>query len=1099
MNRLKCLIPLIFASPLVGLPLGGFVEKGSAEFSLEGSFLSVKAEDKSILRWDDFSIGRGEVVQFVLPDAASWILSRVTAGTPSCIDGSLISNGQILLVNPNGIVIGREGSIQVESFIASTLDLQNEFFVQKKQWAFEGASRAAIHHLGEITVQKNLILIGYQIDASGPLISQGTSALVSARSARVSPEGMLIQTGSWEEGSSVSLSSLLSNPGGAVTLLGQTIFVDGKIEASSYFKPGSISIGGGDGFFPAEQTVVTASSVLSANAIQRGNGGSIYVWSDKRTVFAGLAETTGGDLAGDGGTIEVSGGWVDFRGRVDTRAPFGKTGLFVLDPLDIEIVPGAVDTNVTVLPGPIYIPNASPSSVSQMTLNTALGTSNVTIQSLGGAGLDAGNIFIVADYPIIPIPLSSNTLTLDAFNDIWINALLAYLGPNSGALVLNALSGNILVGNAPTVPAQSTNAVVRTDGNNVQMTARNIFVQGNAAGPFSAQVSALRNGTAFVTATAGDVQVLAANANGAFAQIGADTVAPGTFMDIQVSASQNVIVTGAPATNSYAVIGHGQTPTIKPDTYVGDIAVTAGSNVLVTGASATQNGFAVIGHLGASNNTFIVNTNGDISVTAGGAIALQGGTNQSYARIGNGSLIYNNATVTGSIDVVAGGALTLVGGSSTSMAHLGHQSLAVGGSVGSTTINAPHIRVLADSITMSPGTGGSTTIIGARSNGGLAATTVTISDLTVVARGNLTMNPSPNAVSIIGPIGGPMNGIDSAVTVTAGGDITINNTNGNGNAIVNYSFSGGASNPTAPVTVTARNISIASNGIASAVVASGVLTLRIQQDIRLTGAAPLGTIAMTGINGTDIDAGRDIIISSQTTSALGTVGIGGGALVLMNLSGRVHAGRDILLIDTSGAGMNFSSYIASTGSGVFDVIAGRNMILSNRTLAGAIDQLNLVVDDQFPAPPLIGPGSFQLAAGATVSVSAPENLRIFTARQNQNVILGTLISNGVPASFTPGTPYANIPPELWGVYFYNPFFYAGQVFTIFYKDTLQQAAQQAALIIAELLVDLHPYNEFPGWMVNFYLKNEDGTEHYMLRRRQLNIVNHPKSWTVWYY
>lgn len=1102
MDKLKIHFSLFLASHCFALPSGMRVEQGNASAEKLSSAFAVQAEDRSILSWTDFSIGAEETVHFLLPASESWVLNRVQAGCPiSRIDGMLTSNGQVLLVNPNGVVVGKEGSIRMESFIASTLDLQNAFFTANERWVFEGASDGAILHEGMIEVRKDVLLMGKTIDAKGPISASGTSALVSARSASVSSDGRLLESGSWQEGSFVTLSSLVKNPGGAVALLGQTIFADGSIDASAPSGMGTISIGGGRQFFPAEQTVVASSSIFSANAAEAGGGGSIYVWSDKRTVFAGLAEATGGVRGGDGGAIEVSGGWVDFRGRVDTRAPQGKTGQFLLDPLDIEIVPGAIDTNVTVLAGPIYVPNASPSSVSQTTLNLALGTSNVTVQSLGGAGPDQGNIFLVSDYPIIPVPLSSNTLTLEAFNDIWINATLAYLGPNSGALVLNASSGNILVGSAPTAVPQSTNAIVRTDGNNVQMTAQNIFVLGNAAGPFSAQVSALRNGTAFVNATAGDVQVLAGNGTGAFAQIGADTVAPGTFMNIQVTAAHDVIVTGSNDTNSYALIGHGQFPTIKPDIYVGDITVDAGHDVLLTGGAAILNGQAVIGHLGGSSAVFSVNNTGNITVSAARNITLQGGTNQSYARIGHGGLLYNNAAINGSIDVAAGGAIQLIGGTSTSMANIAHFSLSSGGaSVGSTTINAPFIHVQADSIAMTPGLAGSTAIIGSRTNAGGAATSATITDLTVQTVGNLVMNPSINSVAAIGPIGGPLNAVDSAVSVFVGRDLIIDNTNGTvGDTILNYSFLGGVSNPAAPVTVTARNIFITTNAVAAAIVSSGPLTVQTVQDIQMTGVAPAGTILMAAVNGMDIDAGRDIIISSQTASAAGTVGIGGAALLPMNLSGRVHAGRDIILLDSSGTIGSFSSYIASTGSGTLDVIAGRNMILSAQTLASAVDQLNLVVDDNFPAPPFIGPGSFQLASGGTVRVTVPENLRIFTARQNQNIISGTFISNSVSASFSPGTPYANIPPELWGVYFYNPFFYTGEVFTIFYKDTLQAAAAQATTIVDQLLANLHPYNEFPGWMVNFFLRSENHQENYMLRRRQISLLNQPKSWTVWFY
>jgi filamentous hemagglutinin family protein len=1087
-GMIKRILPIFFLSTAFGLPTGMQVEQKSAEIiATDEARLSIRADDRSIVNWTDFSIGKEESVKFLLPDSSSWILNRVGLGGPSSvIDGSLTSNGQVLLINPNGVIVGKEGSIQMQSFIASTLDLHNDLF--NDNWVFEGVSEEKILHYGNISVQKDLFFIGRTIESEGPISSLGGECIFASASTFAKD-----RAGPWTKGSFVKLSSMVENPGGSIAVLGQTIFIDegARLDASG----GRIDIGGRNSLFPAEQTVVAASAILSVNALSAGDGGSISVWSDQRTVFAGRAEAMGGSVSGDGGWIDVSGGWINFQGHVDTRAPFGKTGEFLLDPIDIE-VGTAADMNITVVPG-LITPTMPPSSVSQATVNAALGASNVTIQSSGGAGGEQGNIFLVIDYPILPVPLSTNTLTLDSFHDILINATLAYLGPNSGSLVLNALSGDIVVGNAATPTPQTTNAIVRTDGGALQMTARNIFVQGNPAGPYFAQVNSFRNGTTTIRATTGDVQVLAGNADGAYAQIGADSLPVGFFSDIFVDSAQDVIVTGAPFTNSFAIIGHGQRPVIKPDTFTGDISVIAGGDVLLTGGlSPVQNGFAVIGHQGGDTG-FSVSVFGDVSVVADGSITLLGGSNESFARIGHGSLTYNNATVSGNVNVFAQGPITMTGGTNSSAAHIGHFSLGAG-SIGFTTILSDLMRVQSNtSITLTPGTGGSTAIIGGRSNGGGAATSINITDISVFSAGNILINPSLT-VGGIGHIAGNLNATNGSILVDVLGDLTMNNIGGiAGAAITNRAFLGGVSNPATTVVINARNVFVASNTSSTGIVSSGVLTMRITNDILLTGTPPLGIIFVGAVNGMDIIAGRNIVISSGVTSATGTAGIGGGAFFPMNLSGTVRAGQDILLLDTSGAATNFSSYIASSGAGTLDVIAGRNMVISDRCLVAAIDQLSLVVDDQFPTPPFIGPGSFQLLSGGTVRLTALDNLRVFTARQNQNTILGTFISGGIPAGFSPGPLYANVPPELWGVYFFNPFFYNGEVFTIFYKDSLQLAAQQAMVIVDQFLVDLHPYNEFPGWLAEFALEGEDVHEKYRLRRRQLSLLNHPKSWTVW--
>lgn len=66
--------------------------------------------------------------------------------------------------------------------------------------------------------------------------------------------------------------------------------------------------------------------------------------------------------------------------------------------------------------------------------------------------------------------------------------------------------------------------------------------------------------------------------------------------------------------------------------------------------------------------------------------------------------------------------------------------------------------------------------------------------------------------------------------------------------------------------------------------------------------------------------------------------------------------------------------------------------------------------------------------------------------------------------------------------------------------TAQQVLPAAQINISQLNVDLHPYNEFPGWVEQFSIQyekpwNELGDEDFYLRRRELQVVDQPKSYT----
>src|SRR5262245_56908107 len=112
---------LQFPSSSKANPLGEQVAAGSATFNRDGSTLNVTTSDRAVINWQDFSIGAGELTRFLQPNASSAVLNRVVSGNPSSILGSLQANGQVYLVNPNGILVGAGAQIDCHSFVASTL------------------------------------------------------------------------------------------------------------------------------------------------------------------------------------------------------------------------------------------------------------------------------------------------------------------------------------------------------------------------------------------------------------------------------------------------------------------------------------------------------------------------------------------------------------------------------------------------------------------------------------------------------------------------------------------------------------------------------------------------------------------------------------------------------------------------------------------------------------------------------------------------------------------------------------------------------------------------------------------------------------------
>ena len=88
-----------------------------------------QTSDRAIIEWQDFSVGEGGTVNILQPDVSSALLNRVTGDVTSVIAGTINANGQVYLVNPNGILITKTGTVNAGAFAASTLDIDNEAFM----------------------------------------------------------------------------------------------------------------------------------------------------------------------------------------------------------------------------------------------------------------------------------------------------------------------------------------------------------------------------------------------------------------------------------------------------------------------------------------------------------------------------------------------------------------------------------------------------------------------------------------------------------------------------------------------------------------------------------------------------------------------------------------------------------------------------------------------------------------------------------------------------------------------------------------------------------------------------------------------------------
>ena len=190
-------------------PSGGVVTSGSATIGSSGSTLTVnQTTDRAIINWNDFSIASGETTRFVQPSATSAALNRVTSANTSSIIGTLSANGQIYLINPNGITVGAGGVINTQSFIASTLGLTDSQFLAGGDMIFSGPSQAGVVNAGQITaLGGDVLLVGRTVRNTGTLTSEsGTTGLAAGSQVLFATGGnqrVFVQAGSGSGGTGV--------------------------------------------------------------------------------------------------------------------------------------------------------------------------------------------------------------------------------------------------------------------------------------------------------------------------------------------------------------------------------------------------------------------------------------------------------------------------------------------------------------------------------------------------------------------------------------------------------------------------------------------------------------------------------------------------------------------------------------------------------------------------------------------------------------------------------------------------------------------------------------------------------------------------------
>lgn len=695
-----CVLPC----SLMANPKGAKVTHGTAQLSSpKAGSLHIQTSDRAIINWEDFSIGKGETACFLQPSANSAVLNRVVGQNASLILGKLQANGQVVLVNPQGVIIGKDGVIHAGSFFATTHELSDADFLNRNHIHLRGDSKNGIVNEGSITATNgDIILVGCSVTNKGTLEAlEGTVGIGAGADIFVKPSGtdkIYIQpdTTSMAEidnqgviqalqvelksnnnpfsqavrhsGNINAVSTVVKNgrviivsgkaevdgtiqaSGGEVAVLGDRVHLkeNAIIDVSSSGQAGDIYIGGGfQGKEPellcSKATIVDKGATLLSNGLESGNAGKVILWSDESTQFRGEVQAKGGDIEGDGGFIEVSGKkHLDFKGFTTTQAKNGATGTLLLDPANLSITnsPSANVTGATP-----FEPTGAGAILDVNDLNTALGSSNVIVRTNNDAF--AGNGDITIDGSISWI--ATNTLLIDSVHDIIFSdqqlgdpGTIRSTGANA-SITLTA-DHDIIMTNFFNFPGALSNAVIETQGVNANI----ILTAGNS---INLSPTGQDGGGALtvpvIGATSGSVSVTATQ----------DITIAADFTNPLIMASGVISTSGASGTITLSA-GNNLTFPVAANPSNSFLIRSVAADVNLTTQNGTPGTISLLGaHVGADDGLFILSgdgsTPGNIGMNAARLIT-QAGPIQVKAGDGGGSIVANSAC-----DLSASGDLTL--------------------------------------------------------------------------------------------------------------------------------------------------------------------------------------------------------------------------------------------------------------------------------------------------------------------------------------------------------------------------------------------------------------------------------------------------------
>jgi filamentous hemagglutinin family protein len=928
-GKISLIIGAIFSTITLSFanPSGGVVTAGSASIAYNGSTTNItQSSQKAAINWQKFSIGSSETVNFKQPNVKSITLNRVVGNERSVIKGALNANGQVFILNSNGVLFSKNASINTAGLIATTMNLSDADFM-KGDYHFSGDSSAFIINQGTINISDKgyAALFGKEVSNEGIIkATLGKVKLVGAKKVTLNLNGN-------------SLVNLTVNKG----------ILDALVK-----NKGAIYANGGEVYLTTNAVDELLRGVVNNTGVIEANSLNDIIGKVELYAHGGEAKVDGTIKAKEG-FVETSGAVVDLKENLLIKATGGE---WLIDPYDYTIDATAAGHISTALNGGTSV-----------TVET---TANVANYGSHGSDANYGDITIASN--ISKTAGGDATLTLKAHRDIVMNSGTKI---ESSSNKLNTIFWS---------DSDSSNggsiwlkATTLTNGATINTNGGDLILSGGAdtSSGFATGSSNMSNGILIDSATlltnGGDITIRGKGATGAGTGVSTSGGWIGNTDGIRLMGSSTI----DSGTGSISIIGQAQGSSASNGIETNQNGITKITSAKTSGTAIHLNGDASLGGDGGNGwGTFLwggaygTNFGIVISATGGGDVLVEGqGRNHASATGAAGVHLEPNAYV-----LASSGTITLKGNGGTYNASswadidisgtVGYtSSLAVGFGASPVTSSSSNIVIQADKV-----------ISGAIFGGGaLASSSVQSSGtLSIVpyTNGNklyvTTVNPNDGGTSWINP-----NSIfeASGLFKTGFSKLIFGSSTTGDVKLDDYSFNDDTEIITSG-NVILEDIAIGDNKILTVDTSAGVGTITDSGNIdvdnlKINGSNSVVTLDSTG-NTISTIAANIASISLLNSNAISIGSVGGtngitatGTIDLATKNENITINGDIATSDTTANAIKINSG-KDTASGTS---SGGNIIYTSGTIStgtnGRVTLYSGDIEDSTGLTNLVGSGS----------------------------------------------------------------------------------------------------------------------------------------------